>query len=140
MRSGLRLRPDVTRALVDGWNTGLDDAPERSEYTGPVLIVRGAGDGFVSEELVATAIAPRFPAAESVVIEGAGHWPHLEQPAALAAHLDRFVSAHRGGPTVGRRRSPTSRRRPSATRSRMTSCLRRACSRVRSKAASTSCG
>ena len=95
MRSGLRLRPDVVRAVVDGWNTGLDDAPERSEYTGPVLIVLGAGDGFVSEELVAAAIAPRFPAAESVVIEGAGHWPHVEQPAALAAHLDRFVGEHK---------------------------------------------
>ena len=101
MRSGLRLRADAARALVDGWNTGVDEVPERSEYTGPVLIVRGAGDGFVGEELVAMAIAPRFPAAESVVIEGAGHWPHVEQPGALAGLLDRFLRAYKGTVTNG---------------------------------------
>jgi pimeloyl-ACP methyl ester carboxylesterase len=30
--SGMRLRPETGRALVDGWNTGHDDAPERSQY------------------------------------------------------------------------------------------------------------
>jgi len=54
--------------------------------------VRGGDDGFITEELVATAVSPRFASAQTVVIERAGHWPHLEQPAALAAQLDRFLT------------------------------------------------
>jgi pimeloyl-ACP methyl ester carboxylesterase len=94
---GLRVRPEVVRALVDCWNTGLDDAPEPSRYAGPVLIVCGSDDGFVTEDLVATTVSPRFASAQSVVIERAGHWPHLEQPAALAAELDRFLTEHATG-------------------------------------------
>jgi pimeloyl-ACP methyl ester carboxylesterase len=90
--TGLQVRPDVVRALVDCWNTGLRDAPEQSRYAGPVLIVRGADDGFVSDDLVATAVAPRFASARTVVVERAGHWPHLEQPAAVAAELDRLLT------------------------------------------------
>jgi len=90
--TGLRVRPEVVRALVDCWNTGLRDAPEPSRYTGPVLIVRGADDGFVTDDLVTGTVSPRFPAAQTVVVERAGHWPHLEQPAALAAQLERFLT------------------------------------------------
>jgi pimeloyl-ACP methyl ester carboxylesterase len=91
---GLRVRPEVVRALVDCWNVGLRDAPEQSRYAGPVLIVRGGDDGFVTEDLVATTVSPRFASAQTVVVERAGHWPHLEQPAALAAHLDQFLTEH----------------------------------------------
>jgi pimeloyl-ACP methyl ester carboxylesterase len=92
--SGLRLAPETARAVVDGWNTGHEDAPDRSRYAGPVLILPGAGDGFSTEELIATAVAPRFAAAETVLIDGAGHWPHVEQPAAVAASLDGFLATH----------------------------------------------
>jgi pimeloyl-ACP methyl ester carboxylesterase len=92
MTSGLRVLPGTARALVDGWNAGLDDAPERSRYAGPVLIVRGAGDGFATEDLVGTAVATRFATAQTVVADGAGHWPHVEQPETLAAHLDGFLA------------------------------------------------
>ena len=91
---GLRVRPEVVASLVDCWNTGLPDAPERSRYAGPVLVVRGGDDGLVTEELVATAVSPRFASVQTVVIERAGHWPHVEQPAALAAQLDRFLTEH----------------------------------------------
>jgi len=94
---GLRVRPEVVRALVDCWNAGLDDAPEPSRYAGPVLIVRGSDDGFVTEDLVATAVSPRFASAQTLVIERAGHWPHVEQPAALAAQLDGFLTEHATG-------------------------------------------
>src|SRR5436189_3415442 len=70
---GLRVRPEVVRALVDCWNAGLDDAPEPSRYAGPVLILRGSDDGFVTEALVATTVSPRFASAQSAVIERAGH-------------------------------------------------------------------
>jgi pimeloyl-ACP methyl ester carboxylesterase len=92
--SGLRLAPATAAALVDAWNVGHADVSERSRYAGPVLILPGAGDGFSTEGLVATAVAPRFADAQTVVIDGAGHWPHVEQPEAVAAQLDAFLAAH----------------------------------------------
>jgi pimeloyl-ACP methyl ester carboxylesterase len=92
VRVGMHIRPEVVRALVDCWNSGLPDGAERSAYTGPVLIVRGTVDGFVTEDLVSTAVSPRFVSAKTVAIEGAGHWPHLERPSAVAAQLDEFLT------------------------------------------------
>jgi pimeloyl-ACP methyl ester carboxylesterase len=48
-------------------------------------------DTFASRELVRDAVASRFPHAETAHVPGAGHWPHVEQPAAVAAILTRFV-------------------------------------------------
>jgi pimeloyl-ACP methyl ester carboxylesterase len=89
---GLPMRSDVVRAMADCWNSGLADAPERSEYRGPVLIVRGAGDDFVTEGLVSTTVSPRFASARTVTVEGAGHWPHVERPADVVAQLDDFLT------------------------------------------------
>ena len=89
---GVHLRSDVVRAMADCWNSGLPDASEHSRYAGPVLIVRGSDDGFVTEELVSAAVSPRFAEAQAVAVEQAGHWPHVEQPAAVAAQLDHFLS------------------------------------------------
>jgi pimeloyl-ACP methyl ester carboxylesterase len=91
-RIGAPVRPEVVRALVDCWNSGLPGGDGKSAYTGPVLIARGTDDRFVSEDLVSTAVAPRFASVTSVAIEGAGHWPHLERPSAVAARLDEFLA------------------------------------------------
>jgi hypothetical protein len=57
-----------------------------------VLIMRGTDDGFITEDLVSTAVSPRFASAKTVAIDGAGHWPHLERPLAVAAQLDEFLT------------------------------------------------
>ena len=88
---GLTARPDAMRGMVECWNSGLPGAPARSDYTGPVLILRCAGDAFVTEEVVSAAVAPRFRRAEVVTLDDAGHWPHVERPAAVAEQTDRFV-------------------------------------------------
>ena len=93
VEAGLGMRPEVVRAMADCWNAGLAKAPERSEYTGPVLIVRGADDGFVTEALVSATVSPRFASARTELVERAGHWPHLEQPANVVAHLDDSSAA-----------------------------------------------
>ena len=92
VETGLPVRSEVVRAMADCWNSGLADAPGRSAYAGPVLIVRGADDGFVSEDLVATSVSPRFASARTVTVTRAGHWPHVEQPAAVGAQLDEFLT------------------------------------------------
>jgi pimeloyl-ACP methyl ester carboxylesterase len=90
--TGTRLRPEVVRDLADCWNTGHLDGAQPSRFAGPVLIVRGQGDGFVTDELVNGGVAPRFGSVESVSVGGGGHWVHLEQPAAVAGHIDRFLT------------------------------------------------
>ena len=74
---------------VDIWNNGVSDAPAISEYTGPVLVIRGGADGFVTKQLVDT-IVPRFPGAREKAIDRGGHWLHVEQPDAVAEILLEF--------------------------------------------------
>ncbi|WP_234384864.1 alpha/beta fold hydrolase [Streptomyces sp. MMG1121] len=88
---GARVRPEVVRDLVDAWNTGHPDGARPSRYTGPVLVVRGDDDGFITPDLVAGGVVKRFASAKSVVIDRAGHWVHIERPAAVAAELDDFL-------------------------------------------------
>jgi pimeloyl-ACP methyl ester carboxylesterase len=91
--TGSRVPKQVVRDVADCWNNGHPDGSRSSDYQGPVLIVRGAGDGFVTEELVADAVAPRFLSVETMVVEGAGHWAHIESPKAVAAAIDTLLTA-----------------------------------------------
>lgn len=90
-RSGLLVPPPVVARYVDIWNTGADEAPEKSPYPGPVLIVRGDSDGFVTEELVTEVIAPRFPGASLATIPDGGHWLHVVHPDALVREVLVFL-------------------------------------------------
>jgi pimeloyl-ACP methyl ester carboxylesterase len=88
---GSRVRPEVVRKLADSWNVGVAEGLEQSRYRGPVVIVRATADAF--DELVTNAIAPRFLSPRMVVVDGAGHWAHVEQPAAIAAAIDALLDA-----------------------------------------------
>lgn len=96
-RSGLLVAPPVVARYVDIWNNGVEEAPGQSAYLGPVLIVRGDSDGFVTEEVVTGAIAPRFPAARQATIAGGGHWLHVEHPHALAREVLGFLQNLKAG-------------------------------------------
>jgi pimeloyl-ACP methyl ester carboxylesterase len=88
---GGRVRPEVVRDLADCWNTGHVQGAQPSIFAGPVLVLRGGDDGFITENVVANGVLPRFCATQTALIEQAGHWVHLEQPALVAAHLDAFL-------------------------------------------------
>ncbi|MEU9337161.1 alpha/beta hydrolase [Streptomyces sp. NPDC048290] len=90
---GERVPPQIVRDFADCWNNGHPSGGQASGYTGPVLILHGEADGFVTEELVSTAVAPRFCSVESVSVPSGGHWVHLEQTAMVAAHVERFLAA-----------------------------------------------
>jgi pimeloyl-ACP methyl ester carboxylesterase len=83
---------DVAAHYVDVWNDGIADAPATSAFAGPVLIIRGGADGFVTEQLI-DAIAGRFDGAEVHVIDQGGHWLHVEYPGAVAAVVLDFTDA-----------------------------------------------
>jgi pimeloyl-ACP methyl ester carboxylesterase len=89
VRAGARALPATVSRYVDLWNDGVDDAPSVSEYAGPVLVIRGGADGFVTQQLVDT-ITPRFGRAREVVIDGGGHWLHVEYPEEVASAIVEF--------------------------------------------------
>jgi pimeloyl-ACP methyl ester carboxylesterase len=89
---GAPVAADVTAHYVDVWNDGVRNAPATSDYTGPVLIIRGGADAFVTEQLV-SAISPRFAQAEVKVIDKGGHWLHVEYPGEVAAMVLDFTDA-----------------------------------------------
>lgn len=59
--------------------------------TMPVLLVRGEADGIVSRAYI-EAYAARLPDARLVEIEGAAHYPMLEQPEAFAGVVAKFLA------------------------------------------------
>lgn len=75
--------------LISGWPAGV-----RGTYDGPVLWLRGADSGYVTDEHV-PAMKALFPRARLVTIKNAGHWLHSDQPAAVAQSLAMFLAGLR---------------------------------------------
>jgi pimeloyl-ACP methyl ester carboxylesterase len=95
VRIGGAVRPDVAARYADMWNEGVKNAPATSAFTGPVLIIRGGADAFVTEQLLA-ATTPRFVQPDVKVIDKGGHWLHVEYPEALASVVLEFTEAITG--------------------------------------------
>jgi pimeloyl-ACP methyl ester carboxylesterase len=95
-----KVSPAVAAAYVDLWNHGAADAESVTRFRGPVLVITGEADGFVTPGLLSAAIEPHFPAARFEPLEGAGHWLHVEQPADVAALIGEFAAGV-GGDAAG---------------------------------------
>ncbi len=65
-------------------------------HAGPALFARGARSGYVRGEHL-PAIRALFPNARVETIEGAGHWPHAERPAAFEAAVSAFLLGGEAG-------------------------------------------
>lgn len=90
VRSTLATPPQTALEALHGWTSGHPLGTKPSIVTAPTLLIT-TDDTFASRELVRDAVANRFRHAETAYVPGAGHWPHVEQPAAVAAILTRFV-------------------------------------------------
>ncbi|MET7296647.1 alpha/beta hydrolase [Streptomyces griseoloalbus] len=90
--AGARIPASVVGDLVDCWNNGHPRGLVPSGYQGPVLVGRGAADGFVTDEMVSTQVLPRFPSAQFFDVADAGHWAHVEAPTAVAERIDAFLA------------------------------------------------
>jgi esterase len=89
VRSTLATPPETALEALHAWTSGHPLGSRPSIVTAPTLLIT-ADDTFASRELVRDAsppdsLTPRPPTCP------AGHWPHVEQPAAVAAILTRFV-------------------------------------------------
>jgi esterase len=89
---GAPVAREVTAHYADVWNNGISEAPTTSAYRGPVMIIRGAADGFVTEQLV-DSISPRFLRPEVKVIDRGGHWVHAEYAGTVATMILDFIDA-----------------------------------------------
>lgn len=77
------------------------DLPARlATLTAPVLVVAGAEDCLTGLRPV-VALATRFPAGRVEVIERCGHYPWLEQPAALRRAVDGYLAEREWTTEVG---------------------------------------
>lgn len=95
------------RRTDDGWHwqvnlellgeemAGLVGWPDaelgEASYDGPVLWVGGADSDYISDES-AREMDRRFPRNRRVLVKGAGHWVHSEQPEVFLEVLRRFLS------------------------------------------------
>jgi len=61
-------------------------------FDGPILFLRGAESDYVQPEH-RPRIERYFPNAAYAAVAGAGHWVHADQPAALAEHVEEFLTA-----------------------------------------------
>jgi pimeloyl-ACP methyl ester carboxylesterase len=86
--------------FADIWNRGHSLGAQHSRYKGPVLIVHGEADHFVTSEIISSAVAPRFDEPVIASVSDAGHWPHVEQPQALARILGEFLTTVERGPST----------------------------------------
>jgi esterase len=92
---GAPVAADVVSHYVNVWNAGMSNPPATSAFGGPVLIIRGGADAFVTEQVV-NAVSPRFVETDVKVIERGGHWVHFEYPGAVAAMILDFADAIAG--------------------------------------------
>lgn len=63
-----------------------------ASYDGPVLWIGGAGSDYVDDEH-AVEMDRRFPRNRRVMVKGAGHWVHSEQPEVFLEVLRRFLGS-----------------------------------------------
>lgn len=81
-------------ALRDGLNDLLDFEPVTAQaiYRGHTHFIRGAASHYL-EPPRDEAVRRCFPNATIASIDGAGHWPHAEQPKAFLSELELWLNA-----------------------------------------------
>ena len=96
-----RMNLDAIRAHYDDITAPL---PTGATFEGPTLFVRGSASDYVADDDL-DGIHERFPNAELVTIDGAGHWVHADAPDALAEVVTDFLTPVRSWAGVDTARS-----------------------------------
>jgi pimeloyl-ACP methyl ester carboxylesterase len=105
--------PPVTAVQeLDAWTAGHPLGDQPSTVDAPVLVI-GSEDTLSSAELIRDVVATRFANVRTVQVAAAGHWPHVEQPAAVAQILTRFLTG-----LARRTATATTEHRPHTERTR----------------------
>ncbi|SDF40826.1 Pimeloyl-ACP methyl ester carboxylesterase [Blastococcus aurantiacus] len=85
------------RALFDPSRQAPELAAQQQAVSGvppqPTLYLHGAQDGCMGADVTGTVRDVLSPGSEAVVVEDSGHFLHLEQPAAVNAHVLGFLTS-----------------------------------------------
>ena len=79
--------PPEDPAAASAQAAGETDAPQ------PTLYLHGAADGCMGLDIIGPVTDHLAPGSELVVIEGAGHFLHLERPDEVNDHVLRFLTS-----------------------------------------------
>ena len=71
----------------------MDLRPDLGRITNPTLVIGGSADATTPPEMSAE-LAASIAGAELVILDDCGHCPPLQQPEALSAAVDAFLSRH----------------------------------------------
>ena len=83
-----RMNPEPLRQFNA---TPFDLRPDLGRIEAETLVITGRDD-FICGPAAAQVLADGIPRSEVVIVEGAGHMLHLEQPAAFSAAVEAFLS------------------------------------------------
>ena len=86
-----QLNLDLLGESMDGLTGWPDERLGEASYDGPVLWVGGADSDYIADEHSAE-MDRRFPRNRRVLVKGAGHWVHSEQPEIFLEVLRRFLA------------------------------------------------
>jgi len=90
-RATMATKPYAAFEQLRAWTGGHPAGKEPSHVEAPVLTIT-TDDKFFTAEMLAQG-KTRFRASSLEKIDGAGHWPQLERPEALARAITRFVQS-----------------------------------------------
>jgi pimeloyl-ACP methyl ester carboxylesterase len=92
VRTGVAVPKVRVEGWFDAWTAGDPLAAQQAPPTVPTMVLSGGEDPFVNKDILGL-VGARFSNAIQHSIPGAGHWPHVEAPGAVAAELASFVRA-----------------------------------------------
>jgi pimeloyl-ACP methyl ester carboxylesterase len=92
VRTGVAVPTVRVEGWFDAWTAGDPLAAQQAPPTVPTMVLSGGEDPFVNKDILGL-VGARFSNAIQHSIPGAGHWPHVEAPGAVAAELASFVRA-----------------------------------------------
>jgi pimeloyl-ACP methyl ester carboxylesterase len=89
---GWRWQPnlELLGESMDGLTGWPDEALGDASYDGPVLWVGGADSDYITDDY-ASEMDRRFPRNRRVLVKGAGHWVHSQQPQVFLEVLRQFL-------------------------------------------------
>ncbi|MGW4068365.1 alpha/beta fold hydrolase [Nocardia grenadensis] len=95
--SGLRIQRNLMRYIDERGANAARWVRALESYTGPMLFIWGPNDVNSGRHMLSR-LQERLPHADFVVLDdepATGHYPHLENPDAVVAELNRFLPAQR---------------------------------------------